>query len=660
MDLYPIELKLKNLYCFKGEHHVSLEPTVYAVMAQADDNPDRSNWLGKSTFLLAFAYALFGWHTKRTDSEIITTGEDECSVMLRLNDGSIIERTKCVDRSEQLKFIAPGKKPITQVQAQKAIEQHLGVSKDNFFAMHFFEQKRIGALVTAKGAERVNIIEGWLAEELDPIMRLNDAAAKAHKKVSLELSDLERELAELKEDWRKLVIELVGNEDSTIDVKETIEFMLEQAKVAYESKKKELVNARKVATEEEVQNRLLVEKLEKAAEYKAIVEKGLEVRTEFDLLPADAQAKFENAQGISTAAMSLHQEALKELRQIESGNYVFDGQCPIACKACPSKPWVDEQATSETAIASARIKARDAARRRQETELVTKVAQTEAIKRAALEIQLTALRAKAEQLVDVAEEVEVAEAEDKKPSKANERVVALETALEELADKVRQLSEDKDWAMKAIGRVLELETNINRTKEKRALTVEAVQLTGRTGAQQAIQEIVMAKIESKANDILTKASIPLQIDIKWEQETNGLAKVCPTCGTAFPTSQRAKSCETCGSIRGPNVQSKLLIEPTNRSGAAEDLAGVALGIAASRWLRTHRGSKWSTVFIDEPFGSLDAHNRSALGSHIASMLRSEFSSAFVVAHERSVLMAMPAQLNIRAGQDGSRIEGTVT
>jgi DNA repair exonuclease SbcCD ATPase subunit len=660
MDLYPAELRLKNLYCFKGEHSVALEPTVYAVMAQADDNPARSNWLGKSTLLLSFAYALFGWHTKRTDNEIITTGQDECMVALRLNDGTIIERTKADGKSEQLRFIAPGKKPITQALAQKAIEQHIGVSKDNFFAMHFFEQKRIGALVTARGAERSNIIEGWLAEELDPIVRLNDAAVRAHKKATLALADLERELAELKEDWRKLVVDMVGTEDATIDIKATIDDLLAKAEADYASKKLELEAARKVATEEEVQARLIAEKAKKAAEYKAIVEKGLEVRAEFDKIPADVQAKYEKAQGLSTAALSTHQEAQKELRRLESGNYVFDGQCPIACKACPSKAWVSEQATGEAALASAQTKAKEAARRRQETGMVTQAAQTEALKRAALETQLTALRAKAEQLADDAEEVEASEEAEKKPSKATERVAALETALEGLAEKVRQFKEDKAWSSKAIARVWELETHIHHAKEKRALTVEAVQLTSRTGAQQAIQEIVMAKIETKANDLLTKANIPLQIGVKWEQETNGLAKVCPTCGTAFPTSQRVKACESCGAARGPNVQSKLLIEPTNRSGAADDLAGVALGIAASRWLRAQRGSQWSAVFIDEPFGALDAHNRMALGSHIASMLRTEFSSAFVVAHERSVLMAMPAQLKIAAGPDGSRIEGTVT
>lgn len=660
MDLYPIELKLKNLYCFKGEQSVALEPTVYAVIAQADDNPERSNWLGKSTFLLSFAYALFGWHTKRTDNEIITTGQDECSVALRLNDGTIIERSKANGKSEQLKFVAPGKKPITQAQAQKAIEQHIGLNKDNFFAMHFFEQKRIGALVTAKGAERVNIIEGWLAEELDPIMRLNDAAVRSHKKASLELADLERELAELKEDWRKLVIDLFGAEDSGVDVKATIEVMLENAKAEHEAKKQELVAARKVATEEEIQKRLLAEKLEKAAEYDAIVASGLEVRKAFDLIPATAQKEYEDAQAFAMTAKIAFDRCSEKLKFLRRGDYVFDGQCPITCSVCPSKSWVDSKATSKEALDTAKKDLEKARTFHDEMTRTATAKRDTARERAALETKLTALRAKAEQLADVAEEMEGKEEEGKKPSKANEHVAALETVLERLADKVRQLTEDKAWATKAIGRVWELETHIHHAKEKRALIVEAVQLTGRTGAQQAIQEIVMTKIEAKANELLTNAGIPLQIDVKWEQETSGLAKVCPTCGTAFPTSQRVKACESCGAIRGPNIQSKLLIEPTNRSGAAEDLAGVALGVAASRWLRAQRGSKWSAVFIDEPFGALDPHNRTALSSHIASMLRNEFQMAFVVAHERSVLMAMPAQLKIGAGASGSRIEGTVT
>jgi hypothetical protein len=39
------------------------------------------------------------------------------------------------------------------------------------------------------------------------------------------------------------------------------------------------------------------------------------------------------------------------------------------------------------------------------------------------------------------------------------------------------------------------------------------------------------------------------------------------------------------------------------------------------------------------------------------MLRTAFASAFVVAHERAILHAMPARINILAGPDGSQIQG---
>lgn len=661
LDLYPTRILVKNLYCFRGEHSMPLEATVYAVIAQADDNPARSNWLGKSTLLLAFAYVLYGWHTKKTDDEIITTGETECHVGMILNDGAVIERTKARGKSEQLKFTAPGKKTITQAQAQKAIEQHIGVTKDNFFAMCFFEQKRIGALVTAKGAERSNIIEGWLAEELEPMQRLNDAASRNLKKVGAELAGYERELEELKSDWRKLQMELLGVEDPGVDIPATLEAKVKEATEKRDAKKKQLEAARKVATEDVVQARLWDEKAAKAEEYDTIVEQGITLRKEFDSLPKNAQAAYEKANTEASIAAKESAELQAVLIKLQRSDYAFDGQCPIACQECPSRAWVCEQATSPDALQVAKDAVDKATKRRQETSIALTKAKLPADRRSALDTRLTALRAKAEQLADIAAEVEASEVDwVAKSAASQEAAIKLEGELAGLIDTARTYQEDLDWARKAIARVWELETFVFHAKEKRALAVEAVQLTGRTGAQQAIQEIVMAKIERRANEILSTSGIPLQVDVSWEQETSGLAKVCPSCGTAFPTSQRVRTCESCGATRGPNIQSKLVIEPSNRSGAAEDLSGVSLGIAASQWLRAQRGARWSSVFIDEPFGSLDEHNRQALGSHIASMLRTAFSSAFVVAHERSVLNAMPARINIAAGPNGSRIEGTVT
>ncbi len=90
------------------------------------------------------------------------------------------------------------------------------------------------------------------------------------------------------------------------------------------------------------------------------------------------------------------------------------------------------------------------------------------------------------------------------------------------------------------------------------------------------------------------------------------------------------------------------IELTQRSGAAEDLAGLAVQIAASAWLRESRGSAWRSIAIDEPFGSLDSCHSRALGAHLAALLAGKhgFLQSFVVAHDRASLDAFPSRIEI--------------
>lgn len=651
-DLYPTKLVVKNLYCFKGTHTIKLDATIYAVLAQAIDNPARSNWLGKSTLLMAFALALFGWHTKRTDDEIITDGEEECSVELVLNDGSKLGRTKARGKSMQVRFTPKGKKALTQAAAQQAIEAHIGFTQDDFFATCYFEQKQIGALVTAKGAERSAIVEGWLAEELAPIQRLHGAAVREHKVATESLRALEEELANLETDWAALVEERAPG---SADLVGHLDAQLCAAEAARQDKRQALAEARKVVAEREAEARAWEAKVRQAEEYEAIVARGVAKRQEFDALPADADARRKAADLACGQATSEAEEAAQHLARLELADYQFDGQCPIACQTCPSAQWVEEQATSPEALDAAKERAAKAEQERKVRHQEAAKAGAVAGLRSRLETELVQLRTKAEQLMDVAAEVDEAE----EPPSADElevKVAQLEGEVEALAERARLLREDIEWAGKADARRQVLGDEIAQAKVRHQVASEAVEITGRTGAQQAIQELVMAKVERRANHLLASAGIPLQVSVSWAQETKGLAKVC-SCGTAFPTSQRVKECTACGATRGANMQRKLSIEPSNRSGAAEDLAGIALGIAASQWLRAARGSRWATVFIDEPFGALDQHNRAALSSHIVSMLRTAFASAFVVAHERAILSAMPARINILAGPDGSQIQG---
>lgn len=102
------------------------------------------------------------------------------------------------------------------------------------------------------------------------------------------------------------------------------------------------------------------------------------------------------------------------------------------------------------------------------------------------------------------------------------------------------------------------------------------------------------------------------------------------------------------------------LEPviSDRSGAADDIAGLALQLSAASWLRGNRSSNWGSVMIDEPFGALDETNRSQLATHLHLMLSGpdSFDQAFVVAHDARIMEALPARITIRNDGTTSRIE----
>lgn len=651
-DLYPTELQVTNLYCFKGSHTIELQPTVYAVLAEAEDNPARSNWLGKSTLLMAFAFAMFGWHTKRTDDEIITEGETSCGVTVKLNDGSRIVRTKDIGKSVQIKFYRSGSKVITQARAQAALEEHIGFSKDDFFSTFFYEQKQIGALVTSGAADRAAMVEKWLADELEPIQRLHVAVVRKGKEAEGKLAKLVGERDQIRDDYEAMMAEYHGEYEEGIDMVAVLNAAVQEAEEKVAKHKAEVEHAR-VEQDREKEMR---EKRAKAKRYERLVEEGKNVRELFDKYPIDAEQVSLKHQLAYERIRDKTDEAESRYREMSSGalrTVEFDGRCPVTCAQCPSAAWVRGHAVTAEEVDAAEAKMKELQDERDEAQSVADEAYETWRARQRVEQKLIELRAEASLLVDEVEDIEeIDEAETRRA------LVAAELAYETAVGDLRQVKEDLEWLGQVADRLRLLHSAIAEGNEQVELTNEAVAITGRHGAQQAIQELVMAKVELKANALLSEADIPLQVAVRWEQETKGLAKVCSECGCAFPTSRRVKECGACGATRGQNVQRKLTITPSNRSGAAEDLAGIALGIAASQWLKNTRGARWATVFIDEPFGALDAHNRHALGAHITAMLRSTYASAFVVAHDRAILSAMPGRINIIAGPDGSRIGDT--
>src|SRR5262245_7094316 len=129
MLLYPKTLKLTNIGPYAGNHDIDLVDDIYAIVAKHVDNPERSNWQGKSTLLWCIPFALFAVKPAKNDNEWITHGEAWAEVTLERSDGAVIRRTKPRDKTAQLSFKLGGVE-LLQGAAQDAIAKHIGLSKD--------------------------------------------------------------------------------------------------------------------------------------------------------------------------------------------------------------------------------------------------------------------------------------------------------------------------------------------------------------------------------------------------------------------------------------------------------------------------------------------------------------------------------------------------
>jgi DNA repair exonuclease SbcCD ATPase subunit len=649
MLLYPTELQLTNIGPYTGHHTIDLIDDVYAIVAKHVDNPERSNWIGKSTLLWCIPYALFGEHPAKNDNEWITNGETYAEAKLTLSDGSIIRRTKPRDKTAQLSFKDANGVELLQGAAQDAIEKLIGLSKDEFMTVCFYAQKELSRLVSSNSSDRVAIVEAWIAQELEPIQRLHARAVDDFAKC---LQAVEQKKAEM--DAVRTNVEQVYQRHSWtegVDAIGSLDTMLRHigADVALTRGRLDDANQKRLAAE------TWNAKVEIAQEFDLIVEKGNSLRKEFDSIPNGATEEAIRLGAVRDKLFAESVEAESALKQARAGGKTFNGECPVNCLDCPSADWVKQNPLSQLLVSRRDEIARTLAKELEDKRNRVNELQRQASRRAVLEGKLEELREQAGALVDTANEVaESNEAPD---------IDALDTIVRQCAAEVRRL-EDEQRVMQAEKVFLEKMSKQMQSwladdaalRKKRVMLGEAVQLLGKAGLQQQLGEIALVHVEAGANAMLASAGIQLTVQVLWAVHHQGLAKHCDKCGTAYVTSARVKQCSRCGAARGPNVTAKLVIDLSNRSGAAEDLAGIAVGLAASVWLRGKRAASWGSVCIDEPFGALDQHNKKALSVHVATLLKQSFSSAFIVAHDREILDALPQRINIVGTDQGSKIE----
>jgi DNA repair exonuclease SbcCD ATPase subunit len=656
-------VEIKNWRCFRGEHAIDLDAGAHAIVARHERDAERSNWLGKSSFLWALRFALTGALPKdcRTQDDWTTRGGREGAVAVELSDGTRAERSRVRGGPTVLVVQADGKQ-WKGAEAQAEIDRRLGLTPDDA-GVWFLAQKSFDRFVRMRPSERAAEVAEWL--KLEPLRR-------AEASVRAELSGLldeETKLAARERADRDALAALLLRHEILPETPTTV--VLEQLASAERSAKERVVDAtqalaaleeeRRVEQEARADERRRREREELAREAKRATEEAERAEEEARAAEAEVPPRVRLIRLRSRAeqAQAEAERARRELRERQSlARGEFDGACPVGGIVCPAKDLLNARHRENAAAAREAASNASAAREAAET---ARTAQdtAEGRQRAAerARARATAAREKADALRARLDRTAPVAAPSLRPREGLDREIAeVRARRDEANDDARAALMSRREAERLGRSIAETVSSLAENRSKARTRREAVEILGRRGAQRRIAEEALREVEDGANTLLARSGVALTVRFRWERETGGLASACDACGAPFPASVRVKECGRCGGARGPKIDERLDVELSDRSGAAEDLAGLAISLAASLRLRRERGSDWGLICLDEPFGALDRAHRRALSRGLVQMLAGRWEQALVIAHDDGVLDALPGRIVVTAGDGGSRVE----
>jgi DNA repair exonuclease SbcCD ATPase subunit len=650
---------IQNYQCYAGVHELSFAPKAYAIVAQHKDDEERSNWLGKTTFLEAVVFALFGVHRWRYDDQWVTKGRASGLVRLVLSNGMTIQRSRTTGTPTKLE-VEFGAHRLVGNEAQTMIEKTIGLDSEAFVTTSFLAQKKHARLVSMSPAERAKVVSVWARLE-----RLETWRAKVVSDLS-EVNFRKQYLTPMAMESTKL-INLLGEQIIQETRKLTCDYphganasqMVDALQAFVDAQQQQLESLQiqiEISHRDRERTFELLETDRLFRRYQEVETKLREKRALLETLQEHPNTTAQERERISTTAreltyeLTIKQHELRELKELKSCG--FDGICPVMQRECFAKADVMSSIGSNV---NERIRA-----------LATTIAPLEEKRllvqqldsdwnRAREEVEL--LRRSIRELEQEHEELPIPpEGYTPIVQEAGQSYGVLKARLDEIQDELREPLDLLSQYRKAQSTQRETMTRLSSLSQRQAMLETASLIFGKDGAQRSLGMQVTQTLSDIANAVLQSAQIDLEVDLKWDRQTQRLADACTTC--AAPLSGKQTRCHKCDAIRQPKMIQQLHVDLSNQSGAAEDMAGIALQIAAAHWMRVQCDSQWSVALLDEPFGALDATHRRALSQHVTNLFGGQFGFAqsFVIAHHASVLDALPGRISIVSDGKHSQIE----
>lgn len=604
-----------------------------AIVGTHGGDERRSNRAGKTAFLEAITWCLFGTHRKRLDDAIINRDCDSCEVVVS-TETLLVRRSRARGSSTKLTVTYDGM-DYTGDTAQDVISRVLGLSLADYLATSCFRQGDVDAIIRSTSGERLALVSEWLQQNL--WLRAKEIQAGKHRAAVKLLED--KRMARKMEGAHVLtdgILIALRNEFTRLD----------ESTSALHSRMRELQAQLTEHSSFQQQLEALneVDRLRaEAAELKAhLLERG---KTKAELEAGRTKERQAKIDADKASA------ALAELKQLRLGR--FNGVCPVTCGTCP----VSEDVTATVLKSSELLETRVLDDR--EARVILGAARDEVVKATAKSGELDRHAAHYQWCIERGKEVAATIMMSREELEAVPGVDAASAELSEAQEKhgkqlsrMGEISALLDNSDQSQARCNELDAEGKKAEAASKESHLALKAISSVPAKIAAQQL--QQLEEEVNVLLSGSGISLRFS--WARELADKAPVCTECGHVFGT-KRGDSCPDCDAPRGKKLAPELELLCDDGSGVEEDVrynsggtravAGAAIRLGASSMLRHLRASQITWAIVDEPFGSLDMENREQLARTFAGMLGSVgLEQALVVSHDPALLGALPNRIVI--------------
>lgn len=645
--MYSLDrIELQNWMPFGGDHALDLPEGPIAVVARYAENERRSNWAGKTAFLEAIEWCLFGVHRKRYEDGVIHNGTEVTRVKLTIG-GNVapitIERSRARGKTTQVEVVDVDGVVHKQGAAQEAIDRIVGLDAADYRATLCFAQGDTEAIVERTSGERRKIVGQWL--ELDPWFRVA-AYARAH--ATKTAADAKAIATEIDRGTKALeAADLPAVQDQ---IKEAARQWNEK-KTVTKAAQEALDAAIKAQAPRQAVVRLRV-----------VADEGKALRAELEAGPPEGVQEAQAARQEAVTAETVAEAEVRKVRALAGGSG-FDGTCPVTCEVCPVSDTVRENRTAVD-------------KRLREAEAVQKVAREKAVlARDAARLKEEALREfdrkrqRFNGLVEEAKRLKV-DAASAASAPTDEQVAELRAARDE-AQRIEREVHDKAVGVRVQGenlvkefdRVEKLKVELKGAQHAAQVAAIALRCVGPAGVPAQIIAASLATLEQRTAGLLAGTGLNISFDL--DRPTRDPEPVCSDCGYTYK-GKKDKNCPACNVERPLKRSDELEILVDDGSGEVEDvkaksggakaLIASAIRLSAATMLRELRGAQCAWAIIDEPFGALDSENREMLVRVFGGMLGAVgLAQAFVVSHDIALLDSLPNRIEILRSDSESQI-----